>query len=362
MKDRPYPRSIPPSWRTRFAFEIRGRKFTWHEVVCAAEIRGDLAPLVEQGRYAQACEERASTEGGVPDMGAVEAMMDEFRYARSLVTVEETERWLDAHGLTVDDLSDHFLRRYWLTAGAERTDEVSSELASLPDVWPADLLISGTFVRLTRAYAREALCAARHQPPAESAAPILLSEFRRRRGFDLPTYAAWREEWELADSEVVGFLFGQQSLELDQQQSLTIERRTNVLTELRTGLVRMELVIAEFDSEAAAHEAHLCVTSDGRTLEDVANETGFPIRQESAFVREFPESWHLHLLGALPGRTLPPLPNDATFDVCRVVSSIEPQLTDAAVVAAVDAVLLERQFGHLESQEVRWHINVEIVA
>ncbi|MFO1459147.1 MAG: hypothetical protein U1G08_07025 [Verrucomicrobiota bacterium] len=359
MPERFISHTIPASWQRRVAFEIRGRRCTLREVVLAAEIRGDLMPWIDESRKALACERHAEQEGREADMEAVEELMDGFRYENGLVTVEETEHWLEENGLNVDDLGNHFLRAYWKR-------ELEHELNPQPcaddedsTAWTSDLIISGGLARLARRLAREATCALQRPGPSESLARDLLDGFRSSdRMRDIP-FDRWMADWQIEEPVVLSLLFGQWCHNADRRDALTSERRAAVLAEQRSALVRVELVSVQFDSEAAAHEAYLCVTADGLSLEEVANESGYPIRQVSAFVRQFPEEWHLPLLSTLPGRTLPPLPENSTHHVCRVVTHHEPVLTDPAVAQALDELLLERHFGRLESREVNWLLRTE---
>lgn len=359
MSNRPHRNLLPAPWQSRAVFEIEGRPFTVLDVIRAADIRGDLPPLLDRSRHAQACERRAAAEGLEPDMEAVESMMDDFRYARGLVTVEETERWLEEYGLTADDLSDHFLRCHWVASYSRRENPAPDDPDTVPSSWAADLAISGDLLRLAQDLAREAAGARHHKPPTPAQEAELLAGFRTSRAFDEAGYAAWRADWDLTDPAVAAILSAQRQFGQDWQDALTPARRTAALIELRTALTRIELITVQFDSAEAAHEAYLCATADGLTLENVAAEAGYPVRHESAFLRQFPEDWHVHLLGAIPGRTLPPLGNQGAHEVCRVLSHTEPQLTDPDVVAHLDGILLERQFGRLESLDVRWLLNTE---
>ncbi|MBL9174341.1 MAG: hypothetical protein JNL10_12455 [Verrucomicrobiales bacterium] len=351
---------IPDSWKHRDVFEIRGRRFPLREVVLASEIRGDLEPLIAESRRALACEQRAADEGREADLEAVEAMMDGFRYEHGLVSVEETEHWLEGFGLEVDDLGGYFLREYWKRElGAEvepPVDSIDGDSAT----WPCDLILSGGLERLARRLAREATCAVQRTGPSDALARELLDGFRSSdRMRDIP-FGPWMAAWEVSEATVLSHLFGQWCQAADRRDALTSERRAAALAEQRSALVRVELVSVQFDSEAAAHEAYLCVTADGLALEAVADEAGYPLRRTSAFVRQFPEEWHLPLLSAHPGRTLPPLPDSGTYQVCRVVTQHEPILTDPAVAEALDALLLERHFGRLESREVNWLQRTEV--
>lgn len=359
MNHRLIHQSIPADWPSRIAFEVRHQEVSFSDVLQGSAIRGDLEPWVNRSRHAHACEQRALKEGREPDMEAVEEMMNEFRYSHGLVTVEETEAWLDALGLTPDGLSDHFLRRYWIIDPTSRAPLPSTDPESTPPAWTADLLLTGNFNCMARTLAREMACVAGKPALADATRDELLAEFRNRSGLDAEAFSAWMDDWGLAEAQVVGFFSGQRQIALDRQEVLSPARRAGMLAEFRSPLARLELAVVQFDSEATAAEAYLCVTSDGQSLEDLASETGYPLRNEVAFLRELPESWHPALLGALPGRTLPPLPRGELFEVCRVIHHSEPRLDDPAVIAELDGVLLERHFGRLETQEIRWRIPME---
>ena len=366
MNDRSLSPSVPSDWRTRPAFLLRDRRFTFLDVIRASAIRGDLGTLVEKSRHAARCEQRAADEGREPDMDAVEEAINEFRYAHNLVTVEETEAWLEQFGLTTDDLSDHFLRRHWIGVFARRSggpaDESPDESDLPPPAWPADLVLSGGFEQLARSLAREVACLADRQAPTAESDEALLLEFAVRRGMDAETQDSWKQAWSLTDAALLEFLRAQRQYEQDRQEVLSPARRAGALAEFRSTLARLELAVVEFDTPTAAREAYLCVTADGLSLEDLAADTGYPFRKEAAFLRDFPESWHPALLGACTGHTLPPLPRGDLLEVCRVLDHSEPCLEDPAVLAELDGVLLERHFGHLESREIHWCIPGEGVA
>lgn len=360
MNDRSFSPSVPADWQTRPAFLLRDRCFTFFDVLRASAIRGDLAALIHKSHLAARCEQRAADEGREPDMDAVDEAINEFRYARSLVTVEETEAWLVRFGLTADDLCDHFLRRHWIGVFARRLESPTDEFPDEPDLpppaWPADLVLSGGFDRLARSLAREMACIADRQASIAESDGELLLEFATRLGLDPATQDSWRQAWSLTEPELLEFLRAQRQYQQDRQEVLSPARRAGALAEFRSTLARLKVAVVEFDTATAAREAYLCVTADGLSLENLAAETGYPIRWEEAFLRDFPESWHPALLGACPGHTLPPLPRGDLHEVCRVLDHSEPRLEDAAVLAELDGVLLERHFGHLESREIHWSI------
>ncbi|MBN8248545.1 MAG: hypothetical protein J0L84_14035, partial [Verrucomicrobia bacterium] len=142
MTDRIASQSLPASWPDRVAFEAPGGGATFADVVRAAAVRGDLQPGLNATRMALACEAGAAAGGRAADMVAVETAMNEFRYERNLVTAEETEQWLDAHGLAGEDLGDHFVRRYWKSLSGEVEDGEAVEPSRFAAAWAADLVLS----------------------------------------------------------------------------------------------------------------------------------------------------------------------------------------------------------------------------
>ena len=82
-------------------------------VVAGAWFRGELAAPWESVLISRAAQERADDLGQEPGDGELQALVDDFRYERDLLTTEELERWLLLRDLTEADFCDHFVRRYW---------------------------------------------------------------------------------------------------------------------------------------------------------------------------------------------------------------------------------------------------------
>ena len=352
---------MPVTWRERLAFEIRDHRFRICDVVLAAAIRGDLEPALDETRRRLQQEALAAAEGREADIEAVEALMDEFRYAHGLVTVEETEQWLDQFGLTTDDLSDHFVRRHWRSPVGMLPERVKIPDEAVAGAWAPDLVLTGGFHTFARRFAREQV-ARLLAPKAAGSDPALVETFRLARGFEADAFETWCRNLELDPAMRDDVLAGQQAMERVRQDLRAPARQAEGLLEIRSRMVRMDLLVAEFDSETAAQEAYLCVTADGMSLEAVAAESGSPLSTRSAAVGEYPESWHPHLAGALPGRTLHPPSEGGRHCVCRVVDEEEPVLSDPAVAEAVEALLMNRHLGRLEKREVRWHVPMGDIA
>jgi hypothetical protein len=348
------------SWRGRPAFEVGPRSFSFLEVLQAAEVRGDLGPLLARSEAAAGAECRASAEDREPDMAAVEASIDSFRYRHDLLTVEETEAWLLQRGLTVDDLGDHFLRRHWEEAqaalpGPPSPSDVGEPLS--PAVWAADLLLYGDFTRLARQLAREIALAG--ADPGPSPVAELVEAFRHRRGLDADAFRDWREAWGLEDDRLAEFVHWQEGFTACLQAVVTPANRAALLAERYTVFRHVELEVIEFDTESVAREAFLCATADGLGLEELAQETGYPLMRRATLLGRLPPAWRQPVACATAGRVLDPLADDGTFHLCRLVCDRDATLDDPAVRAAVDEELIHRHCRTVEAAEVRWRIDPE---
>src|SRR5438093_12975434 len=94
------------------AFVSGQRTFSVRDVMDAAHFRGELESCWQRLLASVEAEERAA-ELDPPSEAALQGLAEQFRYDRDLITAEETEHWLEERGLSFDDFSYHFLRRYW---------------------------------------------------------------------------------------------------------------------------------------------------------------------------------------------------------------------------------------------------------
>src|ERR1043166_6481119 len=117
---------LPPAY-SRVVL-IRGNcEYTLQDVLAYAWFLGDLqAPWCEL-MNGIACEERANASDLEPDNELLNSMSEEFRYARDLLTTEETERWLLARNLTENDFTAYLVRRYWQDNPPETATPPESE-------------------------------------------------------------------------------------------------------------------------------------------------------------------------------------------------------------------------------------------
>src|SRR5689334_22183559 len=89
------------------------REFKTRDVIDAALWRGDLDNSWRLFSLRLEAEKRADEQDLELEDDQLDLAAETFRYERDLITAEETEQWLAARCLSLDDFSDYFARRYW---------------------------------------------------------------------------------------------------------------------------------------------------------------------------------------------------------------------------------------------------------
>jgi hypothetical protein len=310
-------------------FSAAGRDFTIDDVLLAARARGDLVRIEAETAEALACTRYAEEEGFELDEDAAQAASVEFRYQRDLATAEDTERWLQRRGLTLDDFGAYFERRQCRLRFHDQASELACEFPPSPEeleaaLWP-DVLLGNHFEALGRALAWS-VAARLEQEPARVVWPALDE--------DLPLL--------------------ERSYQEERRRTLTPENCACALKTRHQSLIRVVLERASFASREIAEEALLCVREDGEPLQEVAAGTAGRFAVITSFAESLPESLQQRCLSALPGEVFPPMQDDDGHAVVRLVEKIEPGLDDADVRDRVEQWLLDARFAQLVRTHIRW--------
>ena len=330
-------------------FAAGPRVFTVRDVIYAGQLRGELDSTTAKLQLATAREDQAAEERLEPDLQAIAALSEQWRYGRDLITAEETERWLEERGLTLDDFNDYFLRQYWSGAPAAHLAVVADDSFS-SDQWEelvrVELLLSGQFDRLAEQLAWRA--AARN--PAGSGAATLSPPAREQFAPAMEKLASLGvgEDWfeEMLELEA---LFQRECAAV-----LTGEARARTLGVLRMPLTRLELEVIDVESRDAAREAALCIREDGASIGDVARDGRYPHQRLETLVEDLPADLQQTFLCAAPGELLGPFERGDGFQLSQLVRKIEPGLGDPQVSPRVDQQILERHFSELAAKRLRW--------
>ena len=98
------------------------------DVICAAHFRGDL-----EKSWKRVCDYvKSGASGRETDEADLQARSEEFRINRDLISAEETERWLDERGLSLDDFSDFLIREQVSASAPASPDRQVEEYAFAP--------------------------------------------------------------------------------------------------------------------------------------------------------------------------------------------------------------------------------------
>jgi len=111
--------------------------------------------------------------------------------------------------------------------------------------------------------------------------------------------------------------------------------------------------VIEFESRDAAQEALFCVREDGMSMEEVAAEGQYPYRRADFFLEEIASEAQHRFLSASAGDLLGPLARGDGFELCHIISKIEPQADDPMVKSRIERRLLEGHFSELTNRYVK---------
>jgi len=326
------------------------------DAIQAVLFRGELDSQWKKFLKRVESEKRADELDMDLDEAEFDAAAEAFRYEHDLITAEETEQWLAAHGLTLDDFSDYFARQYWgktLTEGVhpEETEYLSAP-AELRELFTTDLILSGELDRMTTqlSWRLAARGAAKEADPDAIAAqerkffdrheikPAQLPNWLQRLGRD----AEWFNE----------MLAIEAAYDRHRESLLLPQARQRELTMLRLPLTRFETEIIELESRDAAQEALFCVREDGMSMEEVAMEGRYPYRRVDFLLEDIPADLQQRFLSVSAGDILEPISRGDGFELCRITKKIEPQPDDPAVRLRVEQRLLDRHFSELVGKYV----------
>lgn len=340
---------------SRAVFVIDGKDITVADVVRAAHFRGELEPV---WTALQRLVERATraADGGDPDEASLQSLSEQFRYERDLITAEETERWLDGRGLTLEDFSAYFLRHYWADTLDDTTGRPALDLASASDaLWEllrVELQLSGELDRMARRLSWR--FAAAHAQRDQSAAhldgrgPLHDPTPDDTSLKDWPARLECDRQW-LEDMQQLEAAYRRQC-----EWLMTPDHVERSLKSMRLTLTRIDLETVEVDSLDAVREVVMCLREDGMSMSEVASEERYPYRRTEVVFEDLPPEVQQKVLCAVPGEVLEPLSHADGFELHRLLGKADPDLADDEVRERVERQMLERHFSELTPTCVQW--------
>jgi hypothetical protein len=348
-------------------FTSEGESFTVRDLIDSAVFRGELEPIWEELLRLVAAEAKADESELELDDSAIDEAAEAFRYEHDLITAEETERWLEERGLTVNDFSDYFVRHYWgeMVNDAEpQPIDYASATDELRELLIAELNLSGELDRLAKRLSWRV--AVSRETGNNGLAPQLVaaeeSRFLERSGFDKEQLVDWLNAAG-RDPDWFAKALSMEALHRQKCEALLNKQaREHEVAALRLPLTRFELETVEFDSLDAAREALLCVRDDGMSMAAVAEEGRYPYRHAEILLEDLPEDLQQKFLSVSAGEILEPISRGDGFHLCRVIEKAEPQADDEAVRDRAEKRILERYFSELTAKHIQWRILSEMAS
>src|SRR6266568_3721970 len=270
------------------------QEYTAGDAIDAAIFRGELDKKWEKFLHVVAAENRADELEVDLDEAAISAAAEAFRYQHDLITAEETETWLANRGLTFDDFSDYFTREYCASAVRENIspEKVGYDSAApeLRELFVADLILSGELDHMT-------------------------------------TQLIWRLAARCAEKEIT-------------PDAVSAEERSFLD---RAGIKRAQLGkrLERLGRDATWFNEMLALESAYRRRYETLV-VPLARKRELAILR-LP-------LTRFETDVLEPLARGDGFELCRIISKVEPQPDDPTVKSRIDQRLLARHFSELASR------------
>lgn len=325
----------------------------------AAHVRGDLDKRWKELLALDACEEHARAVNAKLDFDVVESLCNEFRYARDIVTAEETERWLSDHLIFPEELQAHFERGFWLSQFEDQMEPEPTNLsAASPEQWNTFriyLTLSGELENLSRKLSQRIAVA--HHALAGRAGLAEAVQFERERFLNREEIGAHQlTQWIESRGRTLDWLDLQFEFEalfkLGCGETLTAENQKRALSGLSLALIQFEYEILEVDSPEVLKEAHLSITVDEIPTEQLAREYGFPYRKMHSFLEFLPPPLQQPFLSAGVGDVI--LSGEKRHRLFRITKKSEPTIDDPAVQRHLHRRLLGTLLSGLEAQHVEW--------
>jgi hypothetical protein len=348
---------------SRIVFEVRGKNYTLGQVLSAAAVGGWIGRFWSDLEDALACTAYAGDEGFEVDAQALQESADRFRYARNLVTAEETERWLSDRDVDEDDLVGWLERRYWLERFAAKAAEIRPAYAPPPSVasdvlWP-EVTFSGCLGSLAVPLARRVVAGLHGGPVLPAEAPgegvaEARAEILARSTSGPEGLAAWLARNHCPEAWFNEMIVLEAGYRRACAAACSDDRCAAALDPRRLELVRVGHRYARFPTERQAREAYRCIVDDGDAFDDAARRAAVPVEERELLLEDAPAALQTLLLSAAPGETFLATVSEDEPVVVQVVDKTLPRIADPRVRSRLEPLLVSRFFDPLVEAHVRW--------
>jgi hypothetical protein len=310
-------------------FTVAGRTYASEDVLIAAELRGELGALERQTRQGLACLHRLAAEPDALPPDALRAAAIAFRHEHNLLAADELEAWLAARGLALADwnacLRRQLLRERWDEELGRIEFEFPVGDEEVEAALPAEAACTG-FLR--RAVERL----------AEDAALVPADDTVEDAGDRTASIAALTRDAEVVRTRA--------------PTDAEVEREIAAHT---LDWIRIEGETLELGDVETAREAALCVRVDGRSLTDVADDSGVAASARVVYLADAEPDLRVALVSASAGELIGPVERGAGHLLLQVRAKTAPSADDPELRRRAAIVLAARAVEREVRDRVLWH-------
>lgn len=314
-------------------FTVANQNFGWPEVVLAAKVWGEWQPFIETVRQSLACLRLANRNDELPPPAELRQAATAFRYAHNLISAEETNHWLHRWELTLDDwmnyLRGQLLRGRW----AQRLGEV---VAAYP--------VSDQEV--TEAIKGYAVCADKLRDWAVR----LAGRAALAAGCD--SFAAGGRPANGSAADLIVAI--EAEFARQQKETVTATLIEAKIAHHRLDWMRFDCRYLWFAEERVAREAAWCVSEDGLSLDEVANQAHAGVQAWNFYADEIDLEVRPYFLAARQGDLLGPLKIRQGFPLISLLRKQLPAADDPQIRARAQQAILASLTEQAMNQRVRW--------
>ncbi|MGN6867150.1 MAG: hypothetical protein ACTHMY_01980 [Solirubrobacteraceae bacterium] len=323
-------RITPASIASRPVFSVDGWTFAWADIEAGARLDDSWREFEETTRNGLACQKQLAIVGEQLGASVIADAARRFRYARDLLAGDELAAWLEHWALSADEWHGYLVRMLLRERWVGELSDIGSRFAGGAD-------------ELARAVWIEAVC----------------SGFLARAADRIAGDAALA----VAAGSVIGGAGGPDN-RFGCIRTAAARARVAAVTEAaiarevalhRLEWLRVDGELLSVRVEDAAHEAALCIRSDGRSLADVATACGVAPSRLSMYVADADAELSPALLAAQAGELIGPIKRDGAFALLLIETKTSPSAADASVRRRAVERIVERAVRRAMDEHLEWH-------
>lgn len=315
-------------------FTVGELEFGWQEIRLAAQIWGEWQPFFEQTRHSLACLGAATRDNRLPSAGAVREAANAFRYAHNLISAEDANRWLARWQMSVEDWMN-YLRAQLLR---ETCDQRLRDLLTTSPV--SDEEVTGVIKN-------HAVCADRLRDWAVKLAGRAAIAARNCEAGELSASVSPHERIARIES----------AFECHRQQALTPKQIETKIADHRLDWIHFDCRYVWFGDKRIAREAAWCVSEDGLSIDEVADDACGIVQRWNFYLDEIAAPIRPQFLSARVGDWLGPLNLLEGFPLFSIVAKTLPAASDPEVRHRAEQAIVASFIEQAMNEGVRWAIS-----